>query len=79
MNSKYQKHQKEPNVNPYNPKNNIICANKSNLEHNPILNPINHYGYNKYFEKDFNMRENEKLQKILKNYLYHNKNNNFND
>lgn len=79
MNSKYQKHQKEPNVNPYNPKNNIILANKSNLEHNPILNPINHYGYNKYFKKDFDMRENEKLQKILKNYLYHNKSNNFND
>jgi len=25
------------------------------------------------------MRENEKLQKILKNYLYHNKSNNFNE
>ena len=47
MNSKYKKHKKEPNVNPYNPKNIIIWDYKSNLYHNPILNPINHYGYNK--------------------------------
>lgn len=79
MNNEYQKHKKEPNVNPFNPKSNALWVNKSNLEHNPILNPINHYGYNKYLKKELDMRENEKLKKILKNYLYPNKSTNFNE
>ena len=51
INNEYQKNKKEPNVNPYNPKNNIYWLNKTNLSHNPIVNPINHYGYNKYLRK----------------------------
>ena len=73
MNNEYQKNKKEPNVNPYNPKNNILWPNQSDLEHNPIVNPINHYGYNKYLRKDLNIRENEKIKKYLKNYLFPNK------
>ena len=79
MNNEYQRNKKEPNVNPYNPKNNVFWANKSDLVHNPILNPINHYGYNKYLKKELDMRENERLKKLLKNYLYPNKSTNFNE
>ena len=82
MNKEYQKYKKEPNVNPYNPKYNVFRSNKSDLVHNPIINPINHYGYNKYLRKDLNMKENEKLQKLFENFLYSknnidNNNNNF--
>ena len=79
MNNEYLKHKKEPNVNPYNPKNNVIWSNKSNLMHNPILNPVNHYGYNKYLRKELNNRENEKFRKFLKNYLYSNKDSNIDE
>ena len=73
MNNEYLKYKKEPNVNPYNPKNNALWSNKSNLIHNPILNPVNHYGYNKYLRKELNNRENEKFRKFLRNYLYSNR------
>ena len=69
MNVEYQKHKKEPNINPYNPKYNYIGENKSNLAHNPIINPINHYGYNKYLRKDLGIRDNDKLKNLLNNYL----------
>jgi hypothetical protein len=75
MNKDYQKHKKEPNVNPYNPKYNIFRANKSDLIHNPILNPINHYGYNKYLRKDLNNKDNDKLKQLFRNYLNSNDNN----
>lgn len=73
MNNEYKKNKKEPNVNPYNPKYNSLWSNKSDLIHNPIVNPINHYGYNKYLKKELDIRENEKLKKYLKDYLYPNK------
>ena len=79
MNNEYLKHKKEPNVNPYNPKNNILLGNKSNLMHNPILNPVNHYGYNKYLRKELNNRENEKFRKFLRNFLYSNKDSNIDE
>ena len=76
MDNEYKKNKKEPNVNPYNPKNNVFLGYKSDLIHNPILNPVNHYGYNKYLRKELDKRENEKLRKFLKNYLYSNKDSN---
>ena len=76
MNNEYKKSKKEPNVNPYNPKNNSLWSNKSDLIHNPIVNPVNHYAYNKYLRKELNMRENEKLKKYLKDYLFPNRNEN---
>ena len=42
----------EPNINPYNPKKEYFEHYKSNLAHNPILNPVNYYSYNKYLEKE---------------------------
>ena len=42
----------EPNINPYNPKYDDFEHYKSNLAHNPILNPVNYYSYNKYLEKE---------------------------
>ena len=47
---------REPDINPYNPINNQVFENgKSDLLHNPILNPINNYSYNKYLEKEVNL------------------------
>ena len=44
---------KEPEVNPYNPKNEVYFEHsKSDLAHNPILNPVNYYSYNKYLERE---------------------------
>ena len=51
-------HKQEPNVNPYNPKQEDFEHYKSDLAHNPILNPINYYSYNKYLEKE--IKENNK-------------------
>ena len=49
------KNKREPDVNPYNPINEkIFERGKSDLLHNPILNPINNYSYNKYLEKEVN-------------------------
>ena len=42
----------EPNINPYNPKNEDFEHYKSDLAHNTILNPVNYYSYNKYLEKE---------------------------
>ena len=42
----------EPNINPYNPKFGDFEHYKSDLPHNPILNPVNYYSYNKYLEKE---------------------------
>lgn len=61
-NKLYQRQKKEPEINPYNPKNNEVFENgKSDLLHNPILNPTNNYCYNKYLEKDF---ENNRLRRM---------------
>ena len=44
---------KELEVNPYNPKNEVYFEHsKSDLAHNPILNPVNYYSYNKYLERE---------------------------
>ena len=43
---------KELNINPYNPINADFDYYKSDLAHNPILNPINNYSSNKYLEKE---------------------------
>ena len=59
----------EPNINPYNPKYDDFEHYKSDLTHNPILNPINYYSYNKYLEKEI---------KNSKKNLYDNNNNNIN-
>jgi len=51
-------HKQEPNINPYNPKQEDFEHYKSDLVHNPILNPVNYYSYNKYLEKE--IKENNK-------------------
>ena len=42
----------EVNINPYNPIDADFEHYKSDLRHNPILNPINNYSFNKYLEKE---------------------------
>ena len=50
------KNKREPDINPYNPINEKpFEKGKSDLLHNPILNPINNYSYNKYLEKEVNL------------------------
>lgn len=50
------RNKKEPDINPYNPINEQPFENgKTDLLHNPILNPINNYSYNKYLEKEVNL------------------------
>ena len=67
INKKNLHHKKEPNVNPYNPKQEDFEHYKSDLAHNPILNPVNYYSYNKYLEKE--IKENNKKY-IINNYNY---------
>jgi len=62
-------HKQEPNINPYNPKKEDFEHYKSDLAHNPILNPVNYYSYNKYLEKEI---------KESNNRYYDNNNNNIN-
>ena len=50
------RNKREPDINPYNPINEkVFERGKSDLLHNPILNPINNYSYNKYLEKEVNL------------------------
>ena len=57
MKNKFNKKKREPDINPYNPIINQAFENgKTDLLHNPILNPINNYSYNKYLEKEVNSR-----------------------
>ena len=49
---------KEVNVNPFNPIDADFQHYKSDLAHNPILNPVNNYSFNKYLEKE--MKNNKK-------------------
>jgi len=57
MKNKLSKKKREPDVNPYNPINDKVFENgKTDLLHNPILNPINNYSYNKYLDKEVNGR-----------------------
>ena len=60
-------HKQEPNVNPYNPKQEDFEHYKSDLAHNPILNPINYYSYNKYLEKEIK-ENNMKFNYNINNY-----------
>ena len=54
--NRFNHRKQEPDINPYNPINNQVFENgKSDLVHNPILNPINNYSYNKYLEKEVNL------------------------
>ena len=52
MNKNKLHNKQEPNINPYNPKFEDFEHYKSDLPHNPILNPVNYYSYNKYLEKE---------------------------
>ena len=57
MKNKFNKKKREPDINPFNPIINQAFENgKTDLLHNPILNPINNYSYNKYLEKEVNGR-----------------------
>ena len=68
MKNKNKLHDKqEPNINPYNPKKEDFEHYKSDLPHNPILNPINYYSYNKYLEKEIK-ENNNRYQNNLKNF-----------
>ena len=60
-------HKQEPNVNPYNPKQEDFEHYKSDLAHNPILNPVNYYTYNKYLEKE--IKENNKKYNFTVNFV----------
>ena len=66
-------HKQEPNVNPYNPKKEDFEHYKSDLAHNPILNPVNYYSYNKYLEKE--IRQNNNNNNIYNNINIYNDNN----
>ena len=65
---------KEPNINPFNPKDEDFEHYKSDLPHNPILNPVNYYSYNKYLEKEI-LKSNNNLQNNNNNISNHNVNN----
>ena len=53
----------EVNINPYNPINADFEHYKSDLAHNPILNPVNNYSFNKYLEKEIkNIKKGNTLQ-----------------
>ena len=54
MNKNKLHNKEEPNINPYNPNYDDFEHYKSDLPHNPILNPINYYSYNKYLQKEIN-------------------------
>ena len=60
-------HKQEPNINPYNPKQEDFEHYKSDLVHNPILNPVNYYSYNKYLEKEIK-ENNKKYNNNIYNY-----------
>ena len=57
----------EPNINPYNPKYEDFEHYKSNLVHNPILNPVNYYSYNKYLKKEIIENNNKRYQNDINN------------
>ena len=69
MNKNKLHNRQEPNINPYNPKFEDFEHYKSDLPHNPILNPVNYYSYNKYLEKEIKNTNNN-------NSRYDNNNNN---
>lgn len=72
MMKKFQnKYKKEPIINPYNPIKSNLEQSKSDLEHNPILNPVNYYGYNKYLRKDL---EKDKFGKYGNSIIMNNNN-----
>ena len=62
----------EPNINPYNPKKEDFEHYKSNLAHNPILNPVNFYSYNKYLEKEIKDNNKRYQNKSMDNYNINN-------
>ena len=64
----------EPNINPYNPRQEDFEHYKSNLPHNPILNPLNYYSYNKYLEKEIRDIKNNNINNEYQN----NNSNNYN-
>ena len=47
MDNKRTNKKKEVNINPYNPIDADFEHYKSDLAHNPILNPVNNYSFNK--------------------------------
>lgn len=68
MMNNYNSHQKkEPNINPYNPITINFEKSKSDLEHNPILNPVNNYGYNKYLQKEIDNNKSRFNSNIVNN------------
>jgi hypothetical protein len=56
---------KEIIINPYNPINDNFEHYKSDLSHNPILNPVNYYSFNKLLEKEID--GNKKYGNIMTN------------
>ena len=83
MENKFQnKFKKEPDINPYNPiDNKPFELGKTDLLHNPILNPVNDYSYNKYLEKSTfkNNNYNNHLAQSMKNLNINNPINNINN
>ena len=69
MKNKLNKKKREPDINPYNPIINQVFENgKTDLLHNPILNPTNNYSYNKYLEKEVNSRYKQNLNRMNHNF-----------
>ena len=73
------RNKREPDINPYNPIDEQKFENgKSDLLHNPILNPINNYSYNKYLEKEVNLGNRYRKSFSNENYNINNKKLNYN-
>jgi hypothetical protein len=67
--NKLNKKKREPDINPYNPIINQVFENgKTDLLHNPILNPTNNYSYNKYLEKEVNNRYKQNINGMSHNF-----------
>jgi hypothetical protein len=67
--NKLNKKKREPDINPYNPIINQVFENgKTDLLHNPILNPTNNYSYNKYLEKEVNGRYKQNINGMSHNF-----------
>ena len=67
---------REIDINPYNPINERpFETGKSDLMHNPILNPINNYSYNKYLEKEVNFGNRYRKGDNSNSNIFNNRNN----
>ena len=67
MKQRQNKKDREVDINPYNPIAENYQVKSSNLKHNPIINPVNYYGYNKYLDINSRMNTNVNYNNKLQN------------